>query len=516
MTEPMAARLTTRLRALAARGAYDGAVDDGSFERRAAAHFDIVDEGNTYVALITADATGTLRILVASDLVSLPRLPVDATGGLARRSAVAACDALASQLLPGERSCTILVHDGNVRLVVLLMLHYSASRRTTPFSQWASLDDLAHTPLWRVAIFAFAYIVTFMRADHGRFDKALGRMVGTRGVRALRPLATRPYTPPPEPAHWPQQLHVLECVDAALRAALQARPRSDSHHVYLLEWVYQVDTTSNALTPHALRGARQDYTNPKLVNTPFPDAAPSAKTDPIQFPRAQRTTYKSRKLTDILYPWAIKKLAKRLRDVVADLRAWLKRPKRPRRQAKPLVIGQDGFLPEARHIVWDLENMLVDERGPYFAPVDFTEATGTSLNTEFLDKALEHCDDQGLRSMLVHGFVSGFDAELQIVVLPHLLSLALGVAFSDDFKDFFNQLYLHPSQRWLSTLIWLQLGANGPAYSHVMELCLGFGCNVSSNYAQRFAHELVRLFCLRFDAEEKAILNAETDPSQRV
>ena len=27
------------------------------------------------------------------------------------------------------------------------------------------------------------------------------------------------------------------------------------------------------------------------------------------------------------------------------------------------------------------------------------------------------------------------------------------VAFSDDFKDFFNQLYLHSSQRWLSTLI---------------------------------------------------------------
>ena len=44
------------------------------------------------------------------------------------------------------------------------------------------------------------------------------------------------------------------------------------------------------------------------------------------------------------------------------------------------------------------------------------------------------------------------------------------IAFSDDFKEFFNQLYLHPSQRWLSTLIWLQLGANGPAYSRMMEL----------------------------------------------
>ena len=71
--------------------------------------------------------------------------------------------------------------------------------------------------------------------------------------------------------------------------------------------------------------------------------------------------------------------------------------------------------------------MLVCELGPYFAPVDFTAATGTSLDTKFLDTALEYCDDQALRSMLVNGFIFGFDAELQIVVLPHLLSLALGV-----------------------------------------------------------------------------------------
>ena len=147
LAEPMAVRLTTRLLALAARGAYDSAADDGSFERRAAAHFDVVDDGATYVALITADATDTLRILFASDLVSLPRLPVDATGGPARRSAVAACGALASQRLPGERLCSIFVHNGDFRLVALPMLHYSTSRRTTPFSHWASLDDLAHTPL---------------------------------------------------------------------------------------------------------------------------------------------------------------------------------------------------------------------------------------------------------------------------------------------------------------------------------------------------------------------------------
>ena len=67
------------------------------------------------------------------------------------------------------------------------MLHYTATRRTATYSQWASLDDLAHTPLWRAATFSFAHIATFMRADHGRFDKALGRMIGTRGARVHYP-----------------------------------------------------------------------------------------------------------------------------------------------------------------------------------------------------------------------------------------------------------------------------------------------------------------------------------------
>ena len=644
LAEPMAARLTTRLRMLSARVAFDNTDDDGSFERRAAAHFDAVDDGNTHVAFITADGTGALRVLVASDLVSLPRLCLDATGGAGRRSAVAASDALAGYLLPGERLCSFLVHDGDFRLTAVPLLHYTPTQPSTPFSRWATPADLAHTPLWRSAVFSCAHIATFMRADHGRLDKTLGRMVGTRGARALRPIATRPYAPSPEPALWPQQLHVLECVDTALRAALLATPRSDPHRDYLLEWVDQVDTSPNALVPLSLRGARHDFGNAKLVTTPFPDAAPSAKTEPVQFPRAQHTDYRPRQLTDILYPWAITRLAESLRDVVTDLSAWLKHPKRPHRVAKPRVIGQDGFVPDARGLLWDLENMASDERGPYFVPVDFTASTGTALNTTFLDTALEHSDDQALRSMLVHGFVFDFDVELQIVVLPHLLSLALGVdrgskeldrligegyfhaveataahlarlddgdvvialgmlpcrmqaqgmverkledrprrtedagqprkplrddkgvpvrplntitdptrvvkgkrrlprewkptmrnvmsanailqaaalvwqepvvSFSDDFKDFFNQLYLHPSQRWLSTLIWLNSAAHGPAYSHVVELCLGFGCNVSSNYAQRFAHELVRLFYQRFDAEEQPLLDAELDPSRR-
>ena len=313
-----------------------------------------VDDGETHEAFVTADAAGSLRLLAASDVVSLPRQRVDTTGGPARRSAVAACDALACQLLPGERLCPILVHDVDFRLVAHPLLHHTATRLATPYSHWASLDGLANTPLRRAAILRFAHLATIMRADHGRFDKTLGRMVGTRGARSLWPLATCLYTPTPEPAHLPQQLHLLECADAALRAAPQARPRSDPYRAYLLEWADRVDTTPNALTPNALRGARHDYAIPKLVTTPCPDAATSAKTDPAQSrePRAPPTSLATSPASCTRRPSRF--LAGWLRDVVTDLHAWLRRPTRPRRRAKPRVIGQDGFLPKARCIVRDL------------------------------------------------------------------------------------------------------------------------------------------------------------------
>ena len=369
LAEPMAARLTTRLRALAARGAYDSAADDSSFERRAAAHFDVIDDGATYVKLITADAISSLRLLVASDLVSLPRLLVDATGGPARRSVVAACGALANQLLPGERSCSILVHESDFRLVSLPMLHYTATRRTIAYSQWASLNDLAHTPLWRAAVFSFAHLATFMRAEHGRFDKALGRMVGTR----------RRSSPPAScntPVHAAARARTLAAAVARARVGRPGR-----HHA---ERAYAVRTTRRTSRLRQPEACHHSVSRRRTFRENQPHSVPARPVHRLQASQAHRHP------VPVGHQEARQGAARR-RHRPGRVAAAPDTPTTPGEAAS----HRPGRLParSTRHHLGLGEHMHVGELGPYFVPVDFTATTGTSLNTAFLDTALEHCDD---------------------------------------------------------------------------------------------------------------------------
>jgi hypothetical protein len=81
----------------------------------------------------------------------------------------------------------------------------------------------------------------------------------------------------------------------------------------------------------------------------------------------------------------------------------------------------------------------------------------------------------------------------------------------DDFKSFFNQFRLHPSEWWKSTFLWTNQGS--PAW--VVEYVLGFGMGPSSNIAQRFADAIMDLLFQRFDAIEDTLFAAESDPSRR-
>jgi hypothetical protein len=81
----------------------------------------------------------------------------------------------------------------------------------------------------------------------------------------------------------------------------------------------------------------------------------------------------------------------------------------------------------------------------------------------------------------------------------------------DDFKIFFNQFRLHPSEWWKSTFLWTNQGS--PAW--VVEYVLGFGMGPSSNIAQRFADAIMDLLFQRFDAIEDTLFAAESDPSRR-
>ena len=76
----------------------------------------------------------------------------------------------------------------------------------------------------------------------------------------------------------------------------------------------------------------------------------------------------------------------------------------------------------------------------------------------------------------------------------------------------FNQLYIHQSQRWLTTIAWL----GNSSVVHVIEKSLGYGISINSNFAQRFADALLVVFRRRFDAVEDRIVDDECrrDPSK--
>ena len=98
------------------------------------------------------------------------------------------------------------------------------------------------------------------------------------------------------------------------------------------------------------------------------------------------------------------------------------------RTAKPLIIGQDGFQPKARGIIWDTSTMHYDDPSipnGYFKPLDFDTKPPSHLNNQaFVDLLGDEYPDQELRHMLVDGFQMKINPPLQIVILPHLLSLA--------------------------------------------------------------------------------------------
>ena len=86
--------------------------------------------------------------------------------------------------------------------------------------------------------------------------------------------------------------------------------------------------------------------------------------------------------------------------------------------------------------------------------------------------------------------------------------------FADDFKDYYQQMPLASSQRWVSGLVWQQLdvgereASGGRAPVCIAEQRLGFGISLSSNLGQRLAELILSVFRDEFDREENARFDA--------
>ena len=71
--------------------------------------------------------------------------------------------------------------------------------------------------------------------------------------------------------------------------------------------------------------------------------------------------------------------------------------------------------------------------------------------------------------------------------------------FNDDTKDCFNQIFLHPSEIWKTSVLWLKLSeiASECQYTHVIEHVFGYGIGNASGFAQRFGNSLLELVARR-------------------
>ena len=189
--------------------------------------------------------------------------------------------------------------------------------------------------------------------------------------------------------------------------------------------------------PANLRGGSEAFEDPALASLPFPPHPGIPVTSRFEPPVAQVTTYKPRSLAEILLPESTRIIAAALRDLIKDMRN--ARRGRPIRQSKPVVIGQDGFWPNARGVVWDTSKLHFDDPSipeGYYKPLDYDADVPSHLhNQKLFDRLGDDYPDQELRHMIVTGFFLKVDAALQIVILPHLLSLADGFESVDKELD---------------------------------------------------------------------------------
>ena len=95
-----------------------------------------------------------------------------------------------------------------------------------------------------------------------------------------------------------------------------------------------------------------------------------------------------------------------------------------------------------------------------------------------------------------------------------LICLAL-IAWTDDLRDFFNQLKLHPSMLWMLCFHWPMLASelddSDGTLGYIVEHVLGFGLVFASNIAQRFANAVTHIFLQEFDKADEPHVRQERD-----
>ena len=268
------------------------------------------------------------------------------------------------------------------------------------------------------------------------------------GARAARRAPLVPALVSADEGLWRDQREGIRRLECGVRKALMAAgllPQRGGdrsrRRAFFSEWAAQVRPLDFDKVPPALRGVEPPALDrDALASTPFAFRDGSPETTAQRRPRPQRTSYRPRRISDILHQWAIDEIEAWFRGWAADMARNVDFDvemvaglgpderedflKRWRKWRTPLCLGQDAFLDDAQGIVWDVRARTKDG---YYVPLDYDAARCTHLGLEYLRTFFARSRDKDMVAQLCETGVR-FDAEvpLQICLMPHLISLPLG------------------------------------------------------------------------------------------
>ena len=93
----------------------------------------------------------------------------------------------------------------------------------------------------------------------------------------------------------------------------------------------------------------------------------------------------------------------------------------------------------------------------------------------------------------------GVMSDIAILQTPAQILRVPVLQFNDDSSDAFNQLMLHRSQIWMTSVLWLKVNsvASSCQYSHILENSFGYGYSCASGFCQRFGIAMMWLVTQR-------------------
>jgi hypothetical protein len=252
-----------------------------------------------------------------------------------------------------------------------------------------------------------------------------------------------------------KQRHLIELTNQQLKQDIvklaESADAEPSIAASLLSWADAIIPVPWAEIPLGLHADLDDYTDSSLALLLIPEPCPPHHTSWL--PRQQQPA-----LVEGFNPTRIEHIL--TKEALLRIQAWVKEQlrylnniqaqgsKAHRVSNTPCALGQDCFVPAARGIIWDLRRLSEG----IITPVDFGAPTSSHLNQALIAELMLGHPDQELACFMAEGVRFKDDVELQIVLMPHLLSLREGYASLVSEVDKLEMIFWNLDS-WVSSLV---------------------------------------------------------------